>query len=273
MPELPEVEAVRITLLPLLMNKKIVSVQLLYDKMIVNNTPESFTSRLVGQTFRGIERRGKYLIFILSNLKMISHLRMEGKYYLKDESIPIEKHEHVIFTLDTGESLRYHDTRKFGTMELLEFNQISQTGFSSLGFEPFDDEFSWIYLKEKLAHSNRPIKGGLLDQSVISGLGNIYVDEVLYSSKIHPARLCSSIRDDEFKKIAENSKVILEKAINLGGASVHSFSYGDGITGRFQNELNVHTHADEPCNECGYVIEKMKVAGRTTYYCPNCQRM
>ncbi len=273
MPELPEVETVRITLLPRILNQKIVSVQALYDKMIVNDTVETFSSKLIGETFHGIERRGKYLIFILTNYKLISHLRMEGKYFIKDSTIPISKHEHMIFFLESGESLRYHDTRKFGTMEVLGFEQISKTGLSTLGYEPFDEGFSWTYLKELLHHSNRPIKAGLLDQSVVSGLGNIYVDEVLYSSKVHPARLCSSITDKEFKNIAISSKNILQKAIDLGGASVHSFSYGDGITGRFQNELNVHTHADELCKKCSTVLEKTKVAGRTSYFCPKCQRM
>lgn len=273
MPELPEVETVKNTLLLRLINKKIVSVQVIYDKMIINNTASSFQEKLKGQIFTNILRRGKYLIFILTDWKLISHLRMEGKYFIKNQSEPLSKHEHIVFTFEDGETLRYHDVRKFGTMELLKPHETSLSGLSMLGYEPFDKEFTSKYLFNKLTHSSRPIKIALLDQSVVSGLGNIYVDEVLFLSKIHPSKPCEKITESDSLRIVKNAIAVLKKAIELGGASVHSFSYGDGITGRFQNSLLVHTHANEPCKVCNTVIEKTKVGGRGTYYCPKCQKL
>lgn len=272
MPELPEVETVRLTLLPLIKNKKIISVDIFYENIIKNASVLEFKEKLINQTFLDILRFGKYLVFVFENSFLISHLRMEGKFYLKhNENKDI--HEHVRFYLDSGETLRYNDVRKFGTMNI--FSNISLTDLlkikplNQLGYEPFDPKLNSTYLKNKFKHSNRPIKSMLLDQSIIAGLGNIYVDEVLFLSKINPLKKAKDINEEQLQLIIDSSIDILLKAIKLGGTTIHSFS-SDGISGKFQNELLVHTK--NTCPICRSNILKIKVGGRGTYFCPVCQK-
>lgn len=272
MPELPEVETVRRTLENMIMHKTIVKTEVFYDKMLVNKTKEEFDSLLRGKQVRKINRYGKYLIFILGDMKLISHLRMEGKFFIKPETALKEKHEHLIFYFDDHMTLRYHDTRKFGTMELLNEFEKTSSGLSTIGLEPFEEGFTYAYLKEKISHSQRAIKTVLLDQKNVAGLGNIYVDEVLFLSKIYPEKLASNLKPKDIKEIVKNAKIVLEKAVLLGGSTIRSYTSSLGVTGRFQNELYVHMRKDEPCKICGSTILKTRVGGRGTYYCPQCQR-
>jgi len=273
MPELPEVETVRQTLKNVIVGKKIKQVLVFYDKMILNETPEVFSAKLLGKTILDISRYGKYLLFRFSDLSLVSHLRMEGKYFIKPIELPKEKHEHVIFEFEDRSSLRYHDTRKFGTMELvLTANEAFAKGLDRIGPEPFEKDFTASYLKLKLSKSIRPIKTALLDQTVVAGLGNIYVDEVLFLSRIFPGTSCNQITIHEYKKIVDNARLVLNHAVELGGTTIRSYTSSLGVTGRFQNELFVHTRQGEPCKICKTTIIKTKVGGRGTYYCPKCQK-
>lgn len=273
MPELPEVETVRKTLYNLILNRTIQSIDVYYTKIIKESSPLEFTNKLVGKTLIDIKRQGKYLIFIFDDIALISHLRMEGKYFIKDQNDDVAKHEHIIFNFTDGSSLRYHDVRKFGTMDLRELDDIYTTNpIKKLGYEPFDKGMTIAYLKGKLHKKEVAVKTCLLDQTIFTGLGNIYVDEVLFLSKLNPELKASKLLENDYKNIIANSISVLNKAIELGGTTIRSYTSSLGVTGRFQNELNVHTKKGEPCPVCSATIEKIRVGGRGTYYCPKCQK-
>ncbi len=273
MPELPEVETVRSTLYNLILNRKIESIDVYYIKIIKDINVTEFIKRLVGKSIKDIKRYGKYLIFILDDVALISHLRMEGKYFIKEQSEVINKHEHIIFNFTDGSSLRYHDVRKFGTMDLRDLDKIYTTNpLLKLGLEPFDKLMTVKYLKSKLQKKEVAIKTCLLDQTIFTGLGNIYVDEVLFLSRLNPQLKASKLKDKDYQNIIKNAIEVLNKAIALGGTTIRSYTSSLGVTGLFQNELNVHTKKGEPCVICNTLIEKTRVNGRGTYYCPNCQK-
>ena len=269
MPELPEVETVRRTLKLNILNEKIKDVEVLYEPMIKMDV-NAFRLTLKDQSIKDIKRKGKYLIFELDEFALIIHLRMEGKFYIKTNE-PIDKHEHVIFKFSSGKTLRYHDVRKFGTLHLLPIDVYEKMyPIHAVGDEPKDIDVNQFY---KMIHpSKRPIKAVLLDQHIISGLGNIYVDETLFLAKVHPTRLADTITKDESKRLIESASYVLDKAVALGGTTIRSYTSSLGVHGRFQNELNVHTKAGEPCPICGTTIIKNKVAGRGSYVCSTCQK-
>ena len=273
MPELPEVETVKNILKLDIVGKKILDVKVNYDKILKNVDKDEFITSLTGQTFLDIKRYGKYLIFILDDYYLLGHMRMEGKYFLMHDE-EISKHDHIIFYFK-DDNLRYNDTRKFGTMHLFKRSEYEYDDLfkieplSKMGKEPFDIKKEELY--QFIKASARPIKSVLLDQSIISGLGNIYVDEVLYMSHIHPNTISKHLNIDDCDKLIENAIIVLTKAITLGGTTIHSFQSSHGITGRFQNELLVHTK--DKCSVCGATITKIKVGGRGTYVCENCQKI
>jgi formamidopyrimidine-DNA glycosylase len=271
MPELPEVETVKRILQKNILNKTILDIEVRYDKIIQNQTKDDFINKLKNQTFIELKRRGKYLICVLNDYYLIVHLRMEGKFfYMHNE--PYSIHDHIIFKFNDSE-LRYNDTRKFGTMHLInkDIDIYNTYPLNKLGKEPYDEGFDYLYLKPLFNKSNKPIKTTLLDQSIIAGLGNIYVDEVLFMSNIHPLEKTKNLNDENIKSIVSNSIIVLNKAINLGGTTIKSFQSSHDITGRFQNELLVHTKYK--CPTCNTKILKIKVGGRGTYYCENCQKI
>lgn len=269
MPELPEVETVKEGLKKRLLNKTIIGVDVLFEGIIEYPSSLEFKKNLIGQTIIDIKRRGKWLLFLLNDYYLISHLRMEGKYFIKDKSLPIIKHEHVIISFKEFQ-LRYQDTRKFGKMALIKKDEINNyPAIKKLGYEPWDKELTVDNLKHLMYKSKMPIKTLLLDQTIISGIGNIYADEILFLSKLNPLEKVINLKDNDYLNIIENTKFILEKAIKLGGSTIHSYQSVDGITGRFQNELLVHTKS--VCSVCGGNIDKIVVGGRGTYYCLKCQ--
>lgn len=272
MPELPEVETVRRQLKPHIIGRKIVDVLIRYQPIIQMNI-QTFKSKIIGQRFTDLKRFGKYLLFELDEDTMVSHLRMEGKYYLRESLDSLTKHDHIIFYLDDGLYLTYHDVRKFGTMELTKKNETYHLkSIAKLGPEVHKEKIDRQSIFEKIHHSKRAIKTLLLDQTIVSGLGNIYVDETLFLAKIHPETKGHSLTYHHVKEILEAAQSVVKKAIQLGGTTIRTYQSTLGIDGRFQNELNVHTKKGEPCPRCGESIVKMKVGGRGTYFCPHCQR-
>ena len=269
MPELPEVETVKNTLKKQVLNKKIILSNIYWDNIIANPKPEEFKEKIKNQTINNILRRGKWLMFELDDYFLLSHLRMEGKYFIRNIGDERNKHEHVIFTFSDNTELRYHDTRKFGKMYLIEKDKVyDEKPLKDLGKEPWDETLTKEYLKEKL--NKKEIKTQLLDQSIIVGIGNIYVDEVLFLSKIHPETKGNELKEKDLENIIKYTRKTLEKAIELGGTTVKSYTSSEGVHGRFQNELLVHTK--EICPTCNTKIEKITVGGRGTYYCPKCQK-
>ena len=267
MPELPEVETVLRTLETKIKDRKILDIKVLY-KPIVDLDAKVFKKNLIGQHFRDFKRRGKYLIFEMDDISFISHLRMEGKYFILNKDYPIDKHTHVIFYLDNGEELRYHDVRKFGRMELME-KKDDYSKFKQLGPEPFDKEFNIKYCKDYLSKKSNPIKEVLLSQEFVAGIGNIYVDEILWDICVNPSRPANKLKDEEIKLLISSTRRILKAAIKAGGTTIRSYTSSLGVTGRFQISLKVHTQ--ENCPICNSSITKIRVGGRGTYYCKKCQ--
>ena len=272
MPELPEVETVRQTLKPLIVGKTIQAIDVFYDKIIQNQTVSEFKKALIHQTIRDIRRIGKYLLFDMDHVTMVSHLRMEGKYYIRHQKSDCTKHEHIVFELNDGSFLSYHDTRKFGTMELVSLKgEDAVNVVHNIGPEGNDPYLDVDTLYHKIHQADRPIKSILLDQHIISGLGNIYVDETLFRSGINPKKRGKELNYYQVVRIAKAAREVLNKAISLGGTTIRTYHSNIGVDGRFQNELNVHTFVGEACNNCHDTIIKTKVGGRGTYYCPTCQ--
>lgn len=240
---------------------------------MIESDLNEFKKNLVGLEFDDILRRGKWLLFSIGDYYLCSHLRMEGKYFIKNNDEEINKHEHVIFEFSDGTDLRYHDTRKFGRMNLVKKDKLdSVSGVAKQGIEPIDDNLSKEYLFENFSKRNLPMKTLLLDQTIISGLGNIYADEVLYEAKINPLKKGKDITLDECQRIKEASKKIIEEAIKCGGTTIKSYTSSLGVTGRFQQYLKVHKRENEECSSCKTIINRIVVGGRSTYYCPKCQK-
>ena len=273
MPELPEVETVRRSLRLKLVGKIIKDVKIYYNNIIDYPSVNEFNKNIVNQRINDIDRYGKWLIFVLDDYYMLSHLRMEGKYFFRNRNEELNKHEHVVFLLDDDIELRYMDVRKFGKMNLIPKDKIKEIGpLLELGLEPWDEKLDVFYLKEKYKKKKLPIKSVILDQSIIVGIGNIYADEILFLSGISPLKSASLLNEKDLSNIIKYTKIVLEDAIKKGGSTIRSYTSVDGIHGLFQQELNVHCKEGELCPKCNSVILKIKVGGRGTYYCEKCQR-
>ncbi|WP_085991718.1 DNA-formamidopyrimidine glycosylase [Oceanobacillus senegalensis] len=274
MPELPEVETIRKTLIPLVTSKTIKEVQVFWPKMIKEpDDVQEFKQKLIGQTIQRIGRRGKFLLFYLDQYVLVSHLRMEGKYRVADSSKPVRKHTHVIFSFTDGEELRYNDVRKFGTMHLFPIGEeFTHSPLNKLGPEPFDETFTFDYMYNKLQKTERSIKAVLLDQRIVTGLGNIYVDETLYRAGVHPAKKASTLTEEEIESIRKEAIETLRNAVKQGGTTIRSYVNSQGEMGMFQQELFVYGQENKLCKHCGSPIVKIKVAGRGTHICTECQK-
>jgi formamidopyrimidine-DNA glycosylase len=273
LPELPEVETVRRTLEMLILDKEIKKVTVLWPKIIKHPEVDQFCDALIGERFVQLGRRGKFLILYTEKFALISHLRMEGRYALFEAQEPVAPHTHVIFTFTDGTELRYKDVRKFGTMHLFEKGkEFHQPPLSTLGPEPFDSDFTAGYLQKRLSTTQRSIKTALLDQSVLVGLGNIYVDEALFRSNIHPERIASSLKRKEWMVLHEQIKATLGEAVEKGGSTIRSYVNSQGQMGMFQLELFVYGRKGENCKVCGTPLQKIVVGGRGTVFCPKCQK-
>ncbi|HAT53792.1 MAG TPA: DNA-formamidopyrimidine glycosylase, partial [Lactobacillus sp.] len=244
-----------------------------YPKMVMNG-PVEFTKLLTGRTVTRVDRRGKYLLFRFDEgLTMVSHLRMEGKYFGAPADTPIDNHTHVVFHLSDGQLLCYNDTRKFGRMIVIHTGDENTVGgLKSLGPEPTEETLSVSYLKAKMAKSRKAIKTWLLDQNNVAGLGNIYCDEVLWMSKIHPEQPANSITLAQIKRLRLNIFEELQLAIDHHGTTVFTYS-AFGHAGEFQNELHAYGHVGEPCERCGTKMVKIKVGERGTTFCPKEQKL
>lgn len=277
MPELPEVETVRRVLLDWVVGKKIKNIRVRYPAILENSNEIEINKTLKDETILDIERYGKYLVFVFSKNVLVSHLRMEGKYHFGKENIDFSldeknaKHMHIIFDFYSGESLIYLDVRKFGRMQLLsKENYLEVPPLSKLGKDANSIE-NYEYFYNKCKGNNQLIKQVLLDQNIVAGLGNIYVDETLFLSKVNPMMKAKFVTSEQAKKMVESMKIVLDKAINLGGSTIKSYHSGNGVDGLFQNELNVYGKEKENCPVCGTRIVKTVVGGRGTHFCPYCQ--
>ena len=272
MPELPEVETVRRALLLKLKGRTIKEITILHNNVFENQDIKNVKEQIKNQTINDISRRGKWLEFILDDYYLLSHLRMEGKYVYRKLDDAVEKHQHVLFNIDDEFSLRYRDVRKFGKMHLVKKDELDKSPLSKLGLEPWDKNLSIKYLKERYEKKTLPIKTVLLDQEIIVGIGNIYADEILFLSKINPHKKAKELNEKELQSIIDNTKKVLDKAIKEGGTTIRSYTSEEGVTGLFQNSLNVHQKEGKECPICKNTIIREKIGGRSTYFCPQCQK-
>jgi len=273
MPELPEVETVKRTLNALIPGKRIDQVQVLLPRIIQHpSEPEIFAALLAGQHIHTVERRGKFLRFVLDDAVLVSHLRMEGRYGVYPSEAEVEKHTHVIFKFSDQTELRYRDVRQFGTMHIFaKGEEWNHPPLNKLGLEPLDPSFTFAAFSAKIAGRPTKVKPLLLNQEYIAGIGNIYVDESLFKAGIHPERSVQSLTRSELKKLHEAIVATLQDAVELGGSSIKSYVNGQGEMGMFQQKLLVYGRKEEPCCRCGGLIERFVVAGRGTHACLKCQ--
>jgi formamidopyrimidine-DNA glycosylase len=273
MPELPEVETIRAILEPIVKEKTIKAIRVFRDKSVLTGA-KPFVKSLVGETFLSVSRMGKFLIFHLTHDKVVvSHLRMEGKYFEGVTGEPVDKHDILIYDFADGSDLRFNDVRKFGIIILTdEAHYKKEPPLSELGKEPWDLTKEELYegLKKK---RSEPIKEALLDQTLIAGLGNIYDDEVLFATEINPKANASSITLEQSERILKESRRILKEAIHNGGSTIRSYHPKEGVSGDMQNHLLAYGQGGKPCSRCGFPLRKIAIGGRGTVYCPHCQRI
>lgn len=273
MPEKPEVITVVNSLKERIIGKKIVECNIYWDNIIAYPTTEKFKKEIIDQKINDITTRGKFIVVGLDDYSLLIHLRMEGKFFFRTKGEAISKHEHVELIFSDDTSFRYHDTRKFGKMYLIPIEDTYKVKpLSLLGLEYNDKNLTKEYLYNKIHNKSLPIKTVLLDQSIITGIGNIYDDEVLFLSGINPNRKAKDITKEECEKIITNTNKVLDKAIKLGGTTIKSFTSSEGVHGLFQNCLLVHGKSGEKCPNCGEIILKTRINGRGTSYCKNCQK-
>lgn len=274
MPELPEVETVKRTLNDLVNGKQIESVTVRLARIIQRpDDIQAFANLLAGHSIVNVERRGKFLRIVLDGLVLVSHLRMEGRYGLFSNEDPLDKHTHVIFHFTDGTELRYTDVRQFGTMHLFQIGEDLQLPpLNKLGQEPLEPSFTPEKFKQIVSGKSTKIKSLLLNQEYIVGIGNIYVDESLHRAGIHPEVSAKDLSDEQLDQLHHAIVSTLTEAVNAGGSSVKSYVNGQGESGTYQQQLLIYGRKDQPCNNCGTMIEKTVVGGRGTHYCPSCQR-
>ena len=286
MPELPEVEIVKRSLFKKINKASIIDIKV-KNKNLRYKIPRNFATDLNGQKILRISRRSKYLIFYFKKKLLLTHLGMSGKFILKrtrdkqlfktsfyyDLNI-IQKHNHIYFKLSNGFTLVYNDVRRFGFFKLYNISELNQIAFlKKLGVEPLSIKFNNQYFKKFVMYRSKNIKNLLMDQTFVSGLGNIYVNEALFMTGINPLRLCSDIEKNEIKMLVLNIKKILKSSILKGGSSIKDFKNLTGKSGSFQSFFYVYGRENKNCsrNSCTGKIKKIFISNRSSFYCVKCQ--
>jgi formamidopyrimidine-DNA glycosylase len=271
-PELPEVETVVRDLRPLLVGCVLSDLRRSKQRL---RTPwrSSWGSSLRGRTIVRIDRRGKWIVIILGDeARLLVHLGMTGQFCVMDASTPPADHTHLTFTLGSGEKeLRFRDIRRFGTAVFLPGPDETDDFFraSGLGPEPF--KLPADYWRERLADTNRCLKAVLLDQQVVAGVGNIYADESLFEARLPPWQIAATTSRNEADRLRRMVSKVLERAIESRGSSIRNYVGGSGLRGSYQQEFRVYGRTGDPCQRCETPIERIRLAGRSTHFCPRCQ--
>jgi formamidopyrimidine-DNA glycosylase len=271
MPELPEVETIRRQLAPLVQGRTLERVEILDARWCRPLAPSEVVDALSGRVVERLDRRGKYLVWELSEeVYLAQHLRMTGTVLCDPQPEPV--HVRVRIELDGGGRLAIVDPRRFGTGELLLGEEALEEFFDQrLGLEPLDERFTAAHLGTLTRGRNTPIKAVLLDQRRMAGVGNIYADEALHRAGIHPLRPAGRLSSEQHVRLREAIVWALQAGIEARGATIDDFRHVDGVWGSFQDRFQVHRREGEPCTNCGSTIVKMVAAGRGTYVCETCQ--
>jgi len=289
MPELPEVEVVKRSLVNKIQNSIVKAVKI-NDGRLRYRLYKNKIKKIIGLRIKKISRRSKFLLFFFNNnTVMLVHLGMTGKFFFIDQKNTKyktsfyydikedkdKKHDRVIFNLSKNKKLIYNDVRKFGFIKFVKKINLDQNlHLKNLGPEPLEKKFNLGYFKQYISNKNRTIKDILMDQKFISGLGNIYVNEILFSSGIKPTKKVNNLSESEIRKIIKFTKIILSKAITLGGSSIKNFSSENGKKGLFQQYFCVYGRKGDKCSKksCGSIIIKITISNRATFYCNKCQK-
>jgi len=274
MPEMPEVETIRRSLIDKITGRRIVEVEFILSRLVKWPSAGEFQAVLTGKTFVDLTRRGKYLLFHMDHGQiMVVHMRMTGQLRYVTAGMLMDKFNRILFKLDNGDMLIYADKRTLGTLYLLAPEELWRiSGLANMGPEPLSAEFSLKYLKELLEKRHGNIKAVLLNQKYIGGLGNIYVDESMSIAGIHPERMASSLSDGEIEKLFHAINKVIEDGIIHGGTTFSDYRDSSGKIGSHQHHLTVYGRKSAPCLICGTQIVWKSIAGRGTHFCPECQK-
>tara|TARA_Y100000590_G_scaffold413836_1_gene510100 strand:- start:4304 stop:5167 length:864 start_codon:yes stop_codon:yes gene_type:complete len=286
MPELPEVEVIKKSLFKMINETKIIDIKI-SNKNLRYKIPDSFSKSLINEKILNISRRSKYLIFHFKKKLLLIHLGMSGKLLImrNEDNLMFKtsfyydvniqpKHNHIYFKLNNGLVLIYNDVRRFGFFKFYNTKKLNKISFlQKLGVEPFNKLFNLKYFEKFVKNKKKNIKSLLMDQTFVSGLGNIYVNEALFMTKINPLRTCNSLNKIEIKNLILNIRKILKFAIYKGGSSVRDFQNTSGKSGSFQQFFHVYGQKNKKCSRisCNGKIKKIVISNRSSFYCPSCQ--
>ncbi|MEB2284792.1 MAG: DNA-formamidopyrimidine glycosylase [Polyangiaceae bacterium UTPRO1] len=270
MPELPEVETVRRGLADAVAGRRITVVEV-HERRLRRPLARDFAARLAGRRIEGVRRRAKYLLLDLDDgASWLVHLGMTGTMVVRPADEPRRVHTHVVVQLDDGRTLRFHDPRRFGSMQIGAADALAP--LATLGPEPLTAGFSGESFHGVARRQRRTVKSLLMDQRVVAGLGNIYVNEILFAAGIRPSRRASRVTRADAERIVAETRRVLAAAIELRGSSISDYRDERGEPGAFQLTFRVYERAGEPCRRCRGVIRRCVIAGRSSFYCSRCQR-
>lgn len=273
MPEMPEVEQVRKTLLPHIKGKRIENTEIYLERLIKHPTAEEFVKGLIGKTIEDVGRRGKYLVIKTGeNQKLIVHLRMTGSLIAQSSELEAPPYAKIKFTLSDGVTMWFCDIRTFGTLYLVTDDDAYIEGYETLGPEPLSAEFTLEYMLPVVMKSRKPIKTLILEQTFIAGLGNIYADECLALAQILPMRIANTLSEEEIARLHVAINKVIAQGIANRGTTFRDYKDGDGNKGTNQNYLLVYGRKGRACKACGAELLGAKVGGRGTTYCGQCQK-
>lgn len=276
MPELPEVECVLRGLAASLAGERIMQVEVLRAQSIAHPSAKQFEKLVPGHKFAEFVRRGKYLLMQFDDGSgMACHLRMSGALVVKTRKEARDKHLRVLFKMDSQKELHFEDMRVFGRLWYVQSGTSFQKiipALEKLGPEPLTD-LTVEYLQEKFSNCRRAIKAALLDQELIAGIGNIYADEVLFLSNLHPQEKAADINTKKLALLLNNIQCVLNQAIVAGGSSIRDYKNSQGVNGNYQNEALVYGRHGQACHHCGKTIKRVKILGRSAHFCPRCQKI
>jgi formamidopyrimidine-DNA glycosylase len=274
-PELPEVETVRARLEPKLVGRRLQRVEIYDSRLTRPFDSAGVAAELEGERIAALDRRGKYLVVRFESSRvLLIHLRMTGNllHGNGDSLSADDPHRRAVVRLDDGSDVVYLDMRRFGTWLLVEPDELEPYLGDRVGGEPLARSFTAKQLKATLAGRRTPVKAALLDQRRLAGIGNIYADEALWRARIHPLTQAGSLENPELKALHRGIRAALQAGIARQGATLSTYRTPDGTSGRMQHEFKVYGREGEQCDRCGTPIEKIRAAGRGTWYCPTCQR-
>jgi len=272
MPELPEVEVICQGLAPHLQDQRIVSFATNHKKLRLPVPAKNMVAWITGKKIADVSRRAKYIVITMENsASLVIHLGMTGRLCLSQPDSPLAKHDHIRWQLDNRMEMRFNDTRRFGSVQVLAPDEDPDTIFAGYGPDPFWDSFTVDYLAATARNRNLPVKNFLMDNRVVTGIGNIYASETLFAAGINPAIRAGEISREQWAKIISESRKILREAIRCGGTTISDYVNSGGEKGYFQTRLRVYGRKDAPCPNCRQKIEKIQQGGRATFFCPECQ--